>query len=113
MKKLFLLATGILMASSVFASNTTVNKQVNMVAGTFQSKEQALEAGFDLSDSLKGLSDSELRYKLGLSSYTNVNNVSIDDSNVVIKEVAYARDGIQYQSILNVDYHFNAMRLHD
>lgn len=113
MKKLLLLTTGILMASSVFASNITVNEELNMEVGTYQSKDQALNAGFDLSDSLKNLSESDLRNKLGLSMYTNVQNISIDGSNVVINEVAYTRDNVQYQAVLNVDYHFNAMRLHD
>ncbi|MGP8305977.1 DUF3316 domain-containing protein [Vibrio sp. YIC-376] len=113
MKKLFVLTAGIFMASSVFASNITLNQQTHMDAGTYQSREQALNAGFDLSDSLNSMSKSELRRELGLFSYTNVNNINIDDSQVVIKEVAYARDNIQYRAILNVDYHFNAMRPHD
>ncbi|MGY0614971.1 DUF3316 domain-containing protein [Vibrio sp. FJH11] len=113
MKKLFVLTAGILMASSVFASNTTVTEKTNMEVGTYQSREQALNAGFDLSDSLKSMSGTQLRNKLGLFSYSNVSNINIDDSQVVINEVAYARDNIQYRAVLNVDYHFNAMRLHD
>lgn len=113
MKKLFVLTSGLLMASSVFASNITITEHTNMDAGTYQSREQALNAGFDLSDSLKSMSKSELRREFGLFGYTNVNNINIDDSKVIIKEVAYARDDIQYRAVLNVDYHFNAMKLHD
>ena len=113
MKKLFVLTTGILMSSSVFALNTTVTQKTNMEVGTYQSREQALNAGFDLSDSLKSMSETQLRNKLGLFSYTNVSDINIDNSQVTINEVAYARDNVQYRAILNVDYHFDAMRQHD
>ncbi|CAM2782569.1 DUF3316 domain-containing protein [Vibrio mytili] len=113
MKKLALLTASIIMTSSAFASNITLTEQKNVDLGTFQSKEQALDAGFNLSESLQNMSSSELRAKLGLFTYTNVHDVNIDDSNVVIEEVAYARDDIQYRAILNVDYHFDAMRSND
>ncbi len=54
MKKLFVLTSGLLMASSVFASNITITEHKNIDAGTYQSREQALipvqleDAGFKI-----------------------------------------------------------------
>ncbi|MEI8598688.1 hypothetical protein P4S64_17045 [Vibrio sp. M60_M31a] len=40
MKKLFVLTSGLLMASSVFASNITITEHTNMDAGTYQAESK-------------------------------------------------------------------------
>ena len=108
MKNVITIAAGLLLTTSAFASTVTYDNNTELFAGTYETKAQAFDAGFDLTDSLETLSASQLGNKLSVWAYDSVSNIAIDDTKVVVEEIASARDGVQYRAIVDVDYHFNA-----
>ncbi len=108
MKRLITLTTGLLLTTSVFASTTTVTQTKFFKTDSYQTKSEAYDAGFDLTDSLKSMDNSQLRNKLSLWAYNSVNSITIDDSQVIVQETATERGNIEYRAIVNLDYHFNA-----
>ena len=110
MKKLTTLLATLLISSSVFASSEVVHSDKNFSTDAFTDKAQAYEAGFTYLDSLKTLSDAELRQKLIVISQTPAHNIKIDGSKVSIQEFAQTRGQIAYRAIVDVDYHFTTLR---
>ncbi len=108
MKKLIALTAGLLLTTSAFASTFTVSQNSTIKTDSFQTKAEAYNAGFDLTDALKQMENSQLRKELSLWAYNSVNDITIDDSQVVIQETATERGNIEYRAIINLDYHFNA-----
>lgn len=108
MKKLITLATGLLLATSVFASTTTVTQTKSFKTDGYQTKSEAYDAGFDLTDALKGMDNSQLRSELSLWAYNSVNGIVIDGSQVTVQETATELGKIEYRAVVNLDYHFNA-----
>ena len=110
MKKLTTLLATLLISSSVFASSQVVHSDKNFSTDAFTDKAQAYEAGFNYLDSLKTLSDAELRQKLIVISQTPAHNIKIDDSKVSIQEFAQTRGQIAYRAVVDVDYHFTTLK---
>ncbi|PNI00794.1 DUF3316 domain-containing protein [Vibrio diazotrophicus] len=108
MKNTIILASGLLLASSAFASTTTVSDNATFKTDTYSSKAEAYNAGFDLSDSVKAMDQSQLRFNLPVQSYTLVKNISVGQSEVTVEEFANSNGDIQYRAIVDVDYQFNA-----
>ncbi len=100
-----IMAAGLLLTTSAFASTVTLNNQAKVDAGTYATESDAYAAGFELADSLKTMNNSDLRKTL---SVWDGNNVGVNDSNVVVKAFASQPDQIQYRAIVNVDYQFDA-----
>ncbi len=107
MKNTMIIAAGLLLTSSAFASTMTVNQQTSVDAGTFATKSAAYQAGFNLADSIKSMDKTALRKELSLWTVDSADKLGVDNSNVVVKEFATNPDNIQYRAIVNVDYHFN------
>ena len=110
MKKLMTLAATLLISSSVFASSQMVHSDKNFSTDAFTDKAQAYEAGFNYLDSLKTLSDAQLRQKLLVISQTPAHDIKIDGSKVSIQEFAQTRGEVAYRAVVNVDYHFTTLR---
>ena len=110
MKKLTTLLATLLISSSVFASSQVVHSDKNFSTDAFTDKAQAYEAGFTYLDSLKTLSDAELRQKLIVISQTPARNIKIDGSKVSIQEFAQTRGQIAYRAVVDVDYHFTTLK---
>lgn len=108
MKKIITLAAGLLVTSTTFASIHTTHSQTSVESAPYQTKEEALEAGFDITDSLQRLSVSQLRSELPIQTYSNVRDITIDDTQVSVEEFAVVRGDIQYRAVVDVDYHFEA-----
>ena len=110
MKKLTILATALLISSSVFASSQVVHSDKNFSTDSFTDKSQAYDAGFNYLDNLKTLSDAELRQKLIVISQTPAHDIKIDNSQVSIEEFAQNRGEVAYRAVVNVNYHFTTLR---
>lgn len=108
MKNTIILASGLLLASSAFASTTTVSDNATFKTDAYSSKTEAYNAGFDLSDSVKAMDQSQLRFNLPVQSYTLVKNINVGQAEVTLEEIANNNGDIQYRAIVDVDYNFNA-----
>ncbi len=108
MKKLIALTAGLLLTTSVFASTTTVSQTRTFKTDSYQTKSEAYNAAFDLTDALKGMDNSQLRNELSLWAYNAVNGIVIDGSQVTVQETATELGKIEYRAVVNLGYHFNA-----
>lgn len=108
MKKIIALTAGLLVASSAFASTHTSYSETTKVSPSFETKSEALQAGFDIADAIQDMSAHELRSELPTFAYTGVNKIAVDETQVAVEEFAVTRGNIQYRAIVDVNYHFNS-----
>ena len=108
MKKLMTIATGLLLTGSVFASTVTLHKNEKLVTAEYASKSEAINAGFDLAETLKSNSSSELRKEFNLVGHNFVRNITVDNTEVSTQEFADSRDESKYRAIVKVSYYFDA-----
>lgn len=108
MKTLLTLTAGLLVASSAFASVQTSYNETSIFTQTFETKADAFNAGFDVTDSLSAMSQHQLRSELPLFADNAVRNIEIDATEVTVEEFAVARGDVQYRAIVDVNYHFDA-----
>jgi len=101
-------AAGLLLSTSAFASNVTLHNDTTVATSSFATKAEALVAGLSVAQNLSDMSQTELRFQLPVNAYQNVNNISIDNTEVKVEEFALVRGEVQYRAIVDVDYHFDA-----
>lgn len=106
MKKIILLAS-IVMSTSVFAATSTMQSDRTFSTDGYATKQLAYQAGFDLMDEFKQMSQTELKNKL-VSSNDNVINQSlkVTDMTVAIEEFGNSEGNIEYKAVLDVDYQY-------
>lgn len=104
MKKLLaLVATSLVLSTSVFASATSTGNTEIRTDG-YSTKAQAYEAGFDVAEDLKTASPAELTFKLPQH---DVSNPSINSVEVSLEEFSAARGDISYRAVVDVDYTYS------
>jgi len=109
MKKLTTLAATLLISTSVFANTQVMQSDKSFATDSFTDKSEAYQAGFDYLDSLKTLSDAQLKHKLLVSTRSPVTDISIEKSKVSVEEFAQNRGEIAYRAIIDVDYNYTTI----
>ena len=107
MKKLMTIAAGLLLTGSVFASTVTLHKNTQLVTADYASKSEAIDAAFDIAETLKTSTHNELRNDLSLLNHSFVRDITVEQTEITAEEFAVARDDIQYRAIVKVTYHFD------
>tara|TARA_Y100001956_G_scaffold56230_2_gene55251 strand:+ start:1367 stop:1711 length:345 start_codon:yes stop_codon:yes gene_type:complete len=106
MKKIILLAS-LVMSTSVFAATNTVQSDRTFSTDNYATKEQAYQAGFDLMNDFKQMSQNELENKLVTGSNDAIyNSIKLNDMNVAIKEFGNANGQIEYKAVVDVDFQY-------
>jgi hypothetical protein len=114
MKSLLVItATTLLLSSAAFASTVEQESNTNFATATYQTKAEAFDAGFDIVDNLKTMTNSELRNKLSLYGEDFVTDITINGSEVTVTELATSPGNIQYKALVNVDYNYTANENND
>ncbi|GEM_PF-726268 len=109
MKTLIVIAVGLLISLNVSAkSRETVHRDTMLMTEVFDSKSAALDAGFNVYESLETASDRQLRRKLNTFSDNVAGGISIDSAKVRIEEFPVSRNNIQYRAVIDVNYHYDA-----
>ncbi len=108
MNKLMTTAGLLLLSSSAFASNITLQQDTQVSTASYTTEAQAIEAGQNLADNYNAMTQNELRFQLPVNSYQNVNNISVDNTQIKIEEFAAARGEVKYRAVVDVDYRFDA-----
>lgn len=109
MKKLLTItAASLLLSSAAFASDVIMDNTAHFTTDSYQTKTEAFNAGFDITDNLTSITQTELLKKLPHFGDELVHDIAIDDTNVTIEEYATSRDHISFRAIVNVDYHYSA-----
>lgn len=110
MKRLITLTSTMLLATSAFASSSVLNvsEGESILAGTFDSKAAAYEAGHQLSDSIIGKSQAELKNEVTNIGYSTIGHVNLANFDVKVSELATEHGEAKYSSIVNYDYQYRA-----
>ncbi|MDV7106380.1 DUF3316 domain-containing protein [Vibrio sp. TH_r3] len=104
MKKLLTMAvTTLLISSTAFASMVTSTSTLN--TKDFDTKTQAYEAGFILADSLSNKTDFQLQKDLRV---LDGSDVSINNVEVKVTELATDPNTISYRAELEVNYSYDS-----
>jgi hypothetical protein len=78
------------------------------VTADYASKSEAINAAFDIAESLKADTSNDLRKELNITSHTFARDITVDQTEITAEEFAASRDDIKYRAIVNVSYHFDA-----
>lgn len=109
MKSLLIVtATTLLLSSAAFASTVNEKSNTNFATASYHTKAEAFDAGFDIIDNLKTMTNSELRNKFSLYGEDLVSNITINGTKVTVTEFATSPGNINYQALVNVDYNYTA-----
>ncbi len=108
MNKLIAVTAGLLLSTSVFASTETLQGNTSISASGYESQAEAIDAGRALAQNLESMSQNELRFELPVSSYQNVKNISVDNTEIQVQEFAQVRGEMKYRAVVDVNYSFDA-----
>jgi len=109
MKKLLTIAAAsILLSSTAFASTVIEESNSHFSTGTYQTKADAYNAGFDIVDNLKTMTNGELRKELSLYDEGFARDITINSSKVTVSEYSNAPGEVNYKALVNVDYNYKA-----
>lgn len=107
MKTLLAIATGLLVSSTAFAGSLeTIHRDAQMVTDKFNTKQEALDAGFAMYENLEMASNRQLRRQLPTFADSVTGKISIDSAQVKVEEFAISRNQTQYRAIVDVDYSY-------
>lgn len=105
---LTIITTSLLISSTAFASMVNQESQSNFTTATYQSKAEAYDAGFEIVNNLKTMSDKELRKEFSLYNERFVKNITINNAEVTISEFATSPGNVEYKALVNVDFNYSA-----
>ncbi len=108
MNKLIAVTAGLLLSTSVFASTQTLHSNTSGAASGYESQAEAIDAGRALAQNLESMSQNELRFELPVSSYQNVKNINVDNTEIKVQEFAKVRGEMKYRAVVDVNYSFDA-----
>ncbi|WP_375748308.1 DUF3316 domain-containing protein [Vibrio sp. HN007] len=109
MKTLIAITAGMLVSFAVTAKPTSTFHQEKMfVTDNFSTKQQALDAGYSIYDSLNTASNQQLRHKLPTFGDNVRGGISVDSAQVKIEEIATSRDTTMYRAVVDIDYSYTA-----
>lgn len=109
MKTLLAIASGLLISTTAFAgSMETVHRDTKLVTDHFNTKQEALNAGFNMYESLETANNRQLRRQLPTFADSVAGGISIESAQVKIEEFAISRDQTQYRAVVDVGYSYKA-----
>lgn len=107
MKKTILLATTLMLSSTVFAAVETEIGETRLRTEDFSSKQAAYDAGLAKAKELRDMTSTELTHELSLfSQHPEYNSLKISDIEVKVEEFAKESGNVAYRAIVNVDYQY-------
>lgn len=96
-----------LFAVSTLASERNVKNSKKLYTDTYSSKQEAINAGFNMYDTLMDASEKQLLRKLNPIAYNVIErSMYVENVQVGIEEVPVSREAIYYRSVVYVDYSY-------
>ncbi len=92
-------------AFTATAGERIVEESTKLYTDTFASKQEAINAGFNMYDALANANDKELRWELNPVGQ-NVQSTNLESAQVRIEEIPVSRDTVHYRAIVDVDYNY-------
>ncbi|MGP8306853.1 DUF3316 domain-containing protein [Vibrio sp. YIC-376] len=94
-------------AFAATAGERMVQNNTKLYSDTFASKQDAINAGFNMYDALANANDKQLRWKLNPAGQNVVGrSMHVESAQVRVEEVPVSRDTIHYRAIVDVDYNY-------
>ncbi|NVC95911.1 DUF3316 domain-containing protein [Vibrio parahaemolyticus] len=94
-------------AFTATAGERMVQNNKKLYSDTFASKEEAINAGFNMYDSLASANDNQLRWKLNPTGQTVVgSSMNVESAQVMVEEVPVSRGTILYRAVVDVDFNY-------
>jgi len=111
MKALIIMACTMLLTFTATAGpRETMHKDTTLYSGTFASKQDAINAGFNMYDSLQTASDSDLRWKLNTAGDNVIGGtMQVESAQVRIEEIPSSRNSMQYRAVVDVGYKYKSI----
>lgn len=111
MKKIALIVSTLIMSSSVFAATQTTTYDKVITSQGHSTEAQALEAGYDIMESINAKSPEELTENLMFSKQDIVkNSARVKSVEVGVEKYSQSRGDIKYRAIVDVDYEYKFIR---
>jgi len=106
MKKLIAITAGCLITFGAFAGSIeTIHRDASLTTDTFSSKSEALNAGFNMYESLENASNRQLKNKL--PTFGDITGgISIDSAKVRVEEIPLSRGDVRYRAVVDVNYQY-------
>ncbi len=96
-----------LFAFAATAGERIVHRDTNLRTDTFASKQEAINAGFNMYEALANASDSQLRWKLNTAGEDVIGkSMVLESAQVRVEEIPVSRDTMHYRAVVNVDYNY-------
>ncbi len=111
MKALITIACSMLVAFTATAGpRETIHRDATLYSDTYASKQEAIDAGFNMYEALETASDSDLRWKLNTSGDTVIGGtMMVESAQVRVEEFPASRTNMQYRAVVEVDYNYKAI----
>ncbi len=94
-------------AFTATAGERMVENSTKLYTDTFSSKQEAINAGFNMYDALANANDSQLRWKLNPAGQNVIGkSMNVESAQVRVEEVPVSRDTIHYRAIVDVDFNY-------
>ncbi|WCE30246.1 DUF3316 domain-containing protein [Vibrio sp. SCSIO 43137] len=107
MKKLIAITAGCLITFGAFAGSIeTIHRDASLTTDTFSSKSEALNAGFNMYESLESASNRQLKDKLPTFADDITGGISIDSAKVRVEEIPLSRGDVRYRAVVDVNYQY-------
>lgn len=108
MKKLIAITAGCLITFGVSAATIeTMHRDASLTTDTFSSKSEALNAGFNMYESLESASNRQLRDQLPTFANDIAGSISIDSAQVRVEEFPMSRGDVGYRAVVDVRYQYD------
>ncbi|MDV6250370.1 DUF3316 domain-containing protein [Vibrio sp. EA2] len=95
-----------------FAFTATAGERImqnnkTLYSDTFASKQEAIDAGFNMYDSLASANDNQLRWKLNPTGQSIVgHSMNVESAQVRVEEIPVSRGAMQYRAVIDVDFNY-------
>ncbi|MBR9872880.1 DUF3316 domain-containing protein [Vibrio sp. J1-1] len=94
-------------AFTASAGERIVQNNKTLYSDTFASKQEAIDAGFNMYDALANANDNQLRWKLNPSGQTVIgSSMHVESAKVRVEEIPVSRGTIQYRAVVDVDFNY-------
>ncbi|MDD9179718.1 MULTISPECIES: DUF3316 domain-containing protein [Aliivibrio] len=111
MKKLAIIASTLVMSSTVFAGIHTLTTNSTIKSEGYQSEAQALDAGYSIMDELNSESPYTLSQNIQTTNdYLLKNSTKIRDMEVEVEKYSRTRGEVEYRVIVDVDYEYKVRK---
>ena len=96
-----------LFAFAATAGERIIQNNTKLYSDTFASKQDAINAGFNMYDALSNANDKQLRWKLNPYGQNVLGqSMHVESAQVRVEEVPVSRDTMHYRAIVDVDYNY-------